>query len=334
MAKKRWSNVPQELLSRVADLLDLADLVRFRAVCKDFLSAASTRTATAEVGSELPWFLVYGESRCSMLSCYKTHTNNFSIKELEEATVLASIEGWLLVFKQGSMFFLCPFSRARIGLPNFPHSKLTNHVAAVSCPPSSRDCIVAIINHCDNDCTELHVISRLSWCWTTNKIHCRWLWIDTIKTATYVRGNFYFLGDKEDGGLVQCIVYRPYWNSVENGRLRVVDPYLTPEDRQLQESKAPFGILKGLIERESPYCPIVVTEFVRSLGVKELLCFNDDVSMSTCGTLFNRMLIFSENIEATPNIQGVKGVWSHRVRGVWVHPRFHQISANYSWLIS
>lgn len=65
--KPQWCDMRRELLSQVAARLELIDLLRFLAVCKGFLRAASynTATVTAEVGSHIPWFLVYGGSRCA-----------------------------------------------------------------------------------------------------------------------------------------------------------------------------------------------------------------------------------------------------------------------------
>ena len=103
---RQWSNLPRDILSQVANRLGLIDLVKFRLVCKDFLSASSTATAKIEY---LPWFLLYGQgSRCCLLSygenCTKRSTLN--IPQLRGATCLASSQGWLLMFRKYSVSLL------------------------------------------------------------------------------------------------------------------------------------------------------------------------------------------------------------------------------------
>ena len=107
--EKRWCDLPYQLLSLIADGLGLIDLLSLRAVCKDWRSASSEASAKVESMCPHPWLLMYGEgSHCSLLTHeHKLYTLN--IPELVGATCLW---GWLLPFKQGSMFFFCPFSGA------------------------------------------------------------------------------------------------------------------------------------------------------------------------------------------------------------------------------
>lgn len=170
---RQWSNLPRDILSHVADRLGLIDFLKFRPVCKDFLSASSIGTTQTQC---LPWFLVYGQSsRCCLVSygdnCTKTYTLN--LPQLEGATCLASTQGWLLVFREGSMFFYCPFSNVKIDLPNFPYAELKGnyYTAAFSAPPWSKDYVIAVITRTDENYLELNAV-KYGDNWVTHNIKC------------------------------------------------------------------------------------------------------------------------------------------------------------------
>ncbi|KAJ7972878.1 F-box protein family [Quillaja saponaria] len=156
--RRSWSDLPPELLSKIADSLGLIELVSFRGVCKDWNSASSIASAQVESLSDEPWFLMYGEnSECVLLSNLGTKYI-MDIPEMDGATCLASYQGWLLVFNKGSMFFFCPFSRAKIDLPMFPYKELSDHFAAFSSPPTSKDCIVTVTSRCSELELELNLL--------------------------------------------------------------------------------------------------------------------------------------------------------------------------------
>ncbi|KAL4330621.1 hypothetical protein AHAS_Ahas13G0418400 [Arachis hypogaea] len=110
------SDLPQDLLSLVADELGLIDLLSFRAVCRNWRSASTWSTAVVESMHGHPWLLIYGEYSpiCILQSRDKGIIYKLRFEELEGAICMASHEGWLLLFKKGFMFFFCPFSRTRI----------------------------------------------------------------------------------------------------------------------------------------------------------------------------------------------------------------------------
>lgn len=143
-----WADLPPELLSPIANSLGIIDLLSLRGVCKDWRSAPSTASAEIEsLPSTKPWFILYEETEnCTLYNPNVKKIYNINFPELMDTTCLALNQGWLLLFQEGSIFFFCPFSRARIDLTQFPHQEMSDHIAAFSCPPTSLDCIVSIIN--------------------------------------------------------------------------------------------------------------------------------------------------------------------------------------------
>lgn len=143
-----WVDLPPGLLSPIANSLGIIDLLSVRGVCKDWRLAPSTASAEIEyVPTTEPWFILYGETEiCTLYTPNVKKIYSINFPELKNSTCLASNQGWLLLFQEGSIFFFCPFSRARIDLPRFPHQEMSDHVAAFSCPPTSLECIVSVMN--------------------------------------------------------------------------------------------------------------------------------------------------------------------------------------------
>ncbi|KAK8614591.1 hypothetical protein V6N13_068391 [Hibiscus sabdariffa] len=143
-----WTDLP--LLPSIASRLGLIELLRFRAVCRDWYAASSVASAEIESSPDHePWFLFYDDdnSPCTLVTEYFSEKYTIDVPELKGTKCLASCEGWLLLFCDGSMFFFCPLSRARIDIPGtFPHTDISNHVAILSAPPTSKDCIVGVIS--------------------------------------------------------------------------------------------------------------------------------------------------------------------------------------------
>ncbi|XP_022642981.1 F-box/kelch-repeat protein At1g57790-like [Vigna radiata var. radiata] len=147
-----WSDLPGDLLSQIANGLGLIDFLSFRCVCKDWNTASLKVSPYDRSVLCDPWFLMYGGegSKCSVLS-HQNKCYSINLPELDGARCLASYEGWLLLFGEGSLFFFCPFSRAKIELPNCPLTDASEHVAAFSAPPTSEDCIVFTVKDFDPD---------------------------------------------------------------------------------------------------------------------------------------------------------------------------------------
>jgi hypothetical protein len=107
-SKGEWSSIPYDLLSNIANRLELIDFTSFHHVCKDWRSATEPLVDAKFSGCD-PWFLLYGEEgpRCSMLNKDdKVYT--IEIPELAGSTCLASYDGWLLLFHDDSLFFFLP----------------------------------------------------------------------------------------------------------------------------------------------------------------------------------------------------------------------------------
>ncbi|KAE8692855.1 NAD(P)-binding Rossmann-fold superfamily protein, putative isoform 1 [Hibiscus syriacus] len=154
-----WTDLP--LLSSIADRLGLIELLRFRAVCKAWYAASSFASADIEaLPDRNPWFIEYDSdnSQCTLATEKFTKKNILDVPELKETECLASIEGWLLLFCEGSMFFFCPLSRARIDIPGtFSHTVINKHVTFLSALPTSKGCIVGVVSQ-TGTVIELHAM--------------------------------------------------------------------------------------------------------------------------------------------------------------------------------
>ncbi|PSS06430.1 F-box/kelch-repeat protein [Actinidia chinensis var. chinensis] len=306
-----WSDLPHELLSPIADRLCLIELLCFRGACKDWRTASSTSSAQIESSpNHNPWFILYGGEENSQFLFYnpstaKCHRINFP--ELEGSTCLASKHGWLLFFCEGSMFFFCPFTRAKIDLPKFPHVELSDHVATLSSPPTSEDCIVCVINRKDIYQMELNVLHRGAEMWTKIDHDCPWGSLETVTSAAYFEGIFYFLDAQKK--LLTYAINKKKWAK-----------YL-------------------ILDREKPsnsgnYLPFTykVNYFMKA-DLKNCLALEDDVSVSTCGTTITLadgdeeydLVIHNERVEAS------KVPTTRHLKGIWIQPRFLQIAPNQSW---
>jgi len=299
-----WSNLPPHLLSLIADRLGIIELLSFRGVCKAWQAASSAASAKIETTSNPePWLLFYGEegSECHL---YNTSQRRYtmSIPELEEATCLASNQGWLLIFKEGSMFFYCPFSHAKIDLPKFPHTYLSGHVSAFSSPPTSSECIVAAMHRDHKSGLELYVLYRGADTWTRIKLDSIQYKLSALRMATYKDEEFHFF-DKKKG----VVTFSVKDKSCE--RYTIV-----PEDNSTTGKRLPTVVCK-------------YNHFERS-DMKKKLGLGEDVSISICGTLVRNdgidIIVFSEDIEADEEPD-------YHLTGVWIQPRFFQVSSNQSW---
>ncbi|KAJ7972877.1 F-box protein family [Quillaja saponaria] len=299
--RRQWSDLPSELLSRIADTLGLIELLAFRGVSKDWNSASLTASGNTESSRREPWFLIYGEnSQCVLFSNLGTKYT-INIPEMEGATCLASNQGWLLVFNKGSMFFFCPFSRAKIDLPMFPYAELCNHVAVFSSPPTSQDCIVTVISRSNELFLELNMIHRGDNAWTKHTFQCLKNDLDAIRGGVYCAGEFNFLDCKS--GLVTFSAKGQNWTKYY---------IVTPSTARDPSEELGFRYHKRYFETE---------DMERKLKL-------ENCSISTCGTLIEKansldMFILNES--------SCFGSENCSIKGVWLQPRFFQISSNQSW---
>ncbi|XP_061362021.1 F-box protein At3g56470-like [Gastrolobium bilobum] len=303
MQKVQWSNLPNDLLLQIVDRLGLIEFLGFRGVCKDWHNASS-KAKDKSFGVD-PWLLIYDEggSQCSLLSNQdKIYTMN--IPELDGATCLASYEGWLLVFRHGSMFFFCPFTRAKIELPSCPFTEVSDHIAAFSSVPTSQDCTVAVFSRINDHEVELYLLCRGNSIWAKhNYSPDRLLRFVTITGAVFNKGEFHFL-DKQNMLVTFNAAKSEKWNTY----------FLVPV-----RNKSSVGQLSYNIQKH------------RLMNAKSKLGLEANVSISTCGTLMTHssgqygIAIQGENIAATTESE------SRHLKGVWIQPSYLNIPPDQSW---
>ncbi|XVE77697.1 hypothetical protein DITRI_Ditri13aG0083900 [Diplodiscus trichospermus] len=302
MGARDWSDLPSELLQLIAVRLGLIELLSFRGVCKDWNSATSTASAEIEaLPNQEPWFLLYREdnSQC-MLVTDSNRKYTITIPELNGATCLASNQGWLLLFREGSMFFFCPFSRAKIELPwEFPNTVISDDIVAVfSSPPTSQDCLVCVVmNGIETEKFELYAIHRGAAAWTKHQLDHS---LDKIEYVAYHDGVFYFFDDT-------CWMV-----------------YFSIEDRRLGRCMIRYA------ESEKEKClPLRFCSDTEKNEMKKRLGLEEGIALSTCGTVVScdkadKMIPYEDTENATePGCNPLKGVW--------FQPRFHQIDQKQSW---
>ncbi|KAK8635963.1 hypothetical protein V6N13_004674 [Hibiscus sabdariffa] len=288
-----WTDLP--ILPSIADRLALIELLRFRAVCKAWYAASSAASDNIEaLPDREPWFLLYGDdnSTCTLVTEYSNEKHTIDIPELNGTTCLASSHGWLLLFREGSVFFLCPLSRARIDIPvTFPHSVISNHVAVFSAPPTSKDCVVGVLSQTETE-IELNVIRRGATSWTKHKLQPTAPRKICYAANAYDEAGFYFIEDETS------MVYF----STEESKL-----YLA----RLVSSNSEEGLIFSTKDEENE--------------MKGRLALDDMSQVSVCGTS-----ISCDNA-LTIKLVPYENNRVSRKQGAWFQPRFHQITEKQSW---
>ncbi|KAI9079049.1 hypothetical protein K1719_039001 [Acacia pycnantha] len=159
MEERPWADLQFDLLSIISNRLGLIDLLSFRAVCNYWRSASSQASAEIESSKAQLWFLLYGET---VECCLLTYPGRYRIQipEMVESTCLASLVGWLLLYRKNSnsLFFFCPFSRAKIEIPQCPliveqsqSGSDSDLYAAFSYYPTDPDCTLVVVIKRKND---------------------------------------------------------------------------------------------------------------------------------------------------------------------------------------
>ncbi|XP_062021284.1 uncharacterized protein LOC133737809 [Rosa rugosa] len=211
------------------------------------------------------------------------------------------------------MFFFHVFSGQRIDLPEFPVPELTDHVAAVSCPPSttSQDCVVCVISRsrdAELEAKVLHLGEDQAWIeskHSRSRVHT-----DTIKCAVYHTGMgmFCFFDRAASSTMITISTEkRPIeWKCIEFG------PAKTEENVEPSRSK---------------YFTLVMHKLKNNFkDMKKKRGLTEDVSISTCGTItpskecWNNF-IYNESI--SDNDDESK---NRCFKGVWIQPTFSQNS--------
>ncbi|KAM7276363.1 hypothetical protein ACFE04_018229 [Oxalis oulophora] len=287
-----WSDLPWELLEFIAkNYLALIDFLSFRGVCKDWKLASSR--CTAEIESRDPWLLVVDKSTCILLRD-SVRKYNISIPELCEAKCIGSNHGWLLLLKESSVFFFCPFSRAKIELPNFPCPETFDLVAVFSSPPTSQGCIVAIVsNRTEHEKDfKVYVLRRGFSSWTMHMMSSA---IKTVIGAAYCdNDNSFYFFDAFD-----CLsIFSLSDQSSKTWRL------VTSQDKSLET--IPFSVKKN----EARNFIAMASAF-------------GNVALSSChGTI----VFICEGLSHVVCNENLHTNAYQKLQGVWIHPRFFELS--------
>lgn len=304
--KRSFSNLPPEILSSIADRLPMIELLGFRGTCNDFRSASSTASAAIE-SLRSPWLLFHktDSSECLIYNDEESKTYNRNIPDLKGAVCLASYHGWLLLYKDESIFFFCPFSLAKIVLPDFPHKQIDGHVAAFSDVPTSDHCIVSVINGIDEASVEVNVISKGQTAWTPHMIPTRNNFSSSISAATFDEKsrNFYYMDDGKT--MLSFSVKDKKWK--------------------------PYTIVKGAEvnkDMESmPYCYKKHVFRNRIEDTRDRFNLEDDEYVAVCGLSYesaedcHRHVYLNEVVDDSPSKKRVR-------RAVWIQPRFFEAHPN------
>ncbi|XP_012092495.1 F-box/kelch-repeat protein At1g57790 [Jatropha curcas] len=308
---RQWSDLPHELLAKIASLLGIIDLLSFRGVCKDWKSASNTASAEIESISRQPGFLLYGETHPCVLLTESGKRYKINIPELNDnsrtTTCIASQGGWLLILTQenSAVYFFCPFSRSRIDLPNLPPDlNLSNYGASFTSPPTSKDCVVSFIcQEKDSLDFELYILSRGDKGWKNYKLENRkGKLFKNIKFAGFFEEEFNFFDDNDN--LVTFSVKDSQWRKYN------IVPHRVPAGNVLR-----FMLITNHFEKK---------DMKQRLGLE-----GEDVSISVCGTAVylpeKDFAMFSETITGSPDSQ------SKCLKGVWIYPRFFSIPMDQRW---
>ncbi|KAH7518783.1 hypothetical protein FEM48_Zijuj09G0207600 [Ziziphus jujuba var. spinosa] len=307
------SDAPLEALANVAGRLGLKEVFNFRGACKSFWHASDRF-----IGKRSDcWFLIYNENPCTFLTAngklYQQH-----LPELEEPICLASSQGWLLMFKEGSgsMFFFAPLSRTRIDIKRFPYPSLINGeaIAVFSSYPTSQHWKVAVFQEIGGNEGELYILECGSSEWSRVRFE--------VPIAFFMR-RLGFL-DKPCGGFFsEEVLY--FFNEINVMSYcferKVIRFYTYTDDPSSREITTPDHAVE--------YLPChrtfgEVNKVKQALGQR-----SNSVTMTTCGThvmtqdgddipkvIFNEKIrignhqpFVREGASREEEVGGIKGVW-------------------------
>jgi len=300
--KAEWSNMPYDLLSNIANRLELIDFTSFHRVCKDWRYATEPLVDAKFSGCD-PWFLLYSEEgpRCSILN-KNDNVYTIEIPELAGSTCLASYDGWLLLFRDDSLFFFCPFSRAKIHLPNCPITESDDCAAAFSSAPTSQDCIVAVINHATRYKLELHTLCRGDNSWFKHQFyHHEYNLFLFKRCAFFIEGEFIYASNKR-------VVIFDVANTKQWSEFSLLDIKYQRNDESVLKCR-----LRDILSKKAK------KGMHRSKDLKGKLGLGDNVAIDTCGTIYD-----AQNLVWGDYIWSVALFDDRVLKGVWILPRYHK----------
>ncbi|KAG1333965.1 hypothetical protein COCNU_03G000840 [Cocos nucifera] len=145
---RSWLDLPDYLLTIIVSRLSSEDYVRFATTCRRWQSFPDPRSRPI-------WLIFLGECNgdCVIVDpfCTKVH-NNLSFPELAGVRVLWTRAGWLLLFRDNTLFFFCPSNREQRSLQDA--GWLECFRASFSSSSISSDCTVVVLRPNENSGNE------------------------------------------------------------------------------------------------------------------------------------------------------------------------------------
>ena len=140
-----WRSLPEELLSLILSLVYFCDYPKFRATCTSWRRVSPPLELTPHYPKhQSPCLLLHGLRRTiEFFNPMYNITYKTDISELSDITVYSFNHGWFLMGSRGghNVFFLDPFTNARVEIPNIP-SNITFDKICFTSSPTSSDCMV------------------------------------------------------------------------------------------------------------------------------------------------------------------------------------------------
>ncbi|MED6161342.1 hypothetical protein PIB30_059791 [Stylosanthes scabra] len=334
------SDLPHDLLSVVADDLGLIDLLRFRAVCKDWRSASTWSTALVESMDDNPWLLIYGHTSSLCLlkeGSRKDMIYTLKLHELNGSTCIASDHGWLLLFNKGSMFFFCPFSKARIDLPNFLVSDLPEGcVAAFSSDPTSQDCVVVVAmknKSKGSSMLELRVLFRGEHKW---RVYGYGMCSGELDLAIYHLGVFHIFHDSFNLITFIFINRKIRWQSYNLVNYVGGDKYEAPKLWLGDKKPVNYILNRDQIDHVILTMPLEEKLGLDSSALSISICGTkfaiQNKPSHVCGIIFSEKRIYEEDEDDDhENEEHARKCQIYHLKGVWFQPRYFQISPHQTW---
>ncbi|OVA13490.1 F-box domain [Macleaya cordata] len=383
--KRPWSDLPFELLEQIDDRLAIIELLSFRGTCREWRRVASfkasahhhhqtessTTTTTNQV--EQPWFLLYGKNEYPNCSLYDSSSEKLyekiNIPELGEGvSCIASKGGWLLLYRDSnrSMFFFCPFSRAKIDLPKLPNvddGPISRRTAAFSSPPTSLDCILCVGTNTSYNPQflggynkfVLHVLRRGANEWDEHEFRHLPHRMNISRCAMFSKGTIYFVHSFTTG--VAFSLEEKQWFNIPTTqeflpRVRPeMDDYFSNGDKGKLglkdiDSLSICGTQIGSDDNDDDdlftyiYNKEIKGTCTRSVDdVEGVMKLHHSRAEGVVELLCNEVEMIVEFFRGRPPLlpkpKNKCGVPIQPIgkkhKGVWIQPRFFLLPANYSW---
>ncbi|KAJ4980846.1 hypothetical protein NE237_031683 [Protea cynaroides] len=239
MEESYWSDLPDELLTMIKFHLFGQDYSSFHDVCRAWRSGGNPFPLEISPWqshipiAQTPW-LVYFEEEDHVLNVSHPlcKSNLIEISGLSESRICCSRDGWLLMWQfSGRVFFLNPFIKTRIELPDFPRESWDYPSCgsmnvflpslSFSSPPISSDCVVfGISSSRDHDeAVSICIIRRGEASWTIHQRRDNNIpFVLSMANPVYHNEIFYCLGEKGHLGIFDphkdhWTIQRPYISS-------------------------------------------------------------------------------------------------------------------------